>query len=177
MYEIRIHGRGGQGSKTAARILGRACFLEGRHVQDFSVYGAERRGAPVSSFVRADTRPILERGQLASPDGIIVMDETLLNTMDVTEGPRKGGIVFLNTASGASPIPGAHILDVSGIALRYTGRNIISAIVTGGFAKLSGICSQESLKKAIQVELGPKLSPETLSKNINGMTECWEAAK
>lgn len=175
MYEIRLHGRGGQGSKTAARILGRACFLEGKQVQDFSIYGAERRGAPVSSFVRVDDKEILERGQLTNPDAVIIMDETLLNMMDVTKGLKKGGIVFLNSAAEKAPVSGAHILDVSGIALEHTGHNIISAVVTGGFAKLTGICSKASLKKAIGIELA-KLPPAVLKKNIDGAMECWEKA-
>ena len=89
MYKIRIHGRGGQGAKLAAKIIGSAAFLEGYEVQDFSLYGAERRGSPVTAFVRVDNEKIFERGYIQDPDCVIMLDETLLGIVDVTEGLKK----------------------------------------------------------------------------------------
>jgi len=78
MYRIRFHGRGGQGMKTASRILGTAFFLEGYEVQDAPRYGAERRGAPIFAFVRADNQPVNERGVITRPDLVVVADDSLL---------------------------------------------------------------------------------------------------
>src|SRR3989338_7622960 len=98
MFRIRFHGRGGHGMKTASRIVGTAAFLDGLYVQDFPLYGAERRGAPIAAFTRISKEPILERGVIAEPDILIIMDETLLDdpmAMPLT-GLKKGGVIFLN---------------------------------------------------------------------------------
>src|SRR5574337_1184113 len=100
MLRLRFHGRGGQGAKVASRVLGTAAFLEGYYAQDFPLYGAERRGAPISAFTRISKEPILERGVITEPDIIMIMDETLLDDMQAhpLSGLPDGGIVFVNTA-------------------------------------------------------------------------------
>ena len=82
MYEVRLHGRGGQGAKTAIKILAKAFYIEGFNVQAFSLYGAERRSAPVASFLRVSDEPILERGYIDDPECIIVIDDSLLKSKE-----------------------------------------------------------------------------------------------
>ncbi len=99
MTRIRFHGRGGQGAKTASRILGTAAFLEGFTAQDSPIYGAERRGAPVTAYTRLARGPILERGLISQPDLVIVADETLLTdtAARVLEGVTEEVAVFVST--------------------------------------------------------------------------------
>ena len=101
MIRIRFHGRGGHGIKTASRIVGTAAFLAGYQVQDSPIYGAERRGAPVTAFTRMDTTPILERGIITEPDLIICGDETLLESpaTGVLSGVETASAVFINTGN------------------------------------------------------------------------------
>ena len=99
MYRIRYHGRGGQGMKTASRILGTAFFLEGFEVQDAPRYGAERRGAPIFAYVRASRKPINERGIIRRPDLVIVADDTLVSipAAGVLSGLKEWTILFIST--------------------------------------------------------------------------------
>ena len=103
MFQVRIHGRGGQGVVTAAELLSVAAFLEGRHAQAFPSFGSERTGAPVVAFCRIDDRPIRVREPIAEPDALIVQDPTLLHQVDVFGGLRPDGSVLINTGAQRSP--------------------------------------------------------------------------
>ena len=98
MFQIRIHGRGGQGVVTAAEMLSIAAFLEGRHAQAFPSFGSERTGAPVVAYCRLDDREIRLREPILQPDAIIIQDPTLLNQVDVFSGLVRGGHILINTA-------------------------------------------------------------------------------
>ncbi|HIP35033.1 MAG TPA: pyruvate ferredoxin oxidoreductase, partial [Methanothermococcus okinawensis] len=97
MIEIRFHGRGGQGAVTAAKILAKAAFYDGKYSQGFPFFGVERRGAPVMAFTRIDHKKIIVRSQVYNPDYVVVQDATLLDTVNVVEGLKKDGIVIVNT--------------------------------------------------------------------------------
>ncbi|RLF57574.1 MAG: pyruvate ferredoxin oxidoreductase, partial [Thermoplasmata archaeon] len=97
MYEIRFHGRGGQGGKMAAEAYALAAFLEGNYAVSFPFFGAERRGAPVKAFTRVDDKKIRIKTQVYEPDYVVVLDETLIETQDVLEGLKKDGTVIINT--------------------------------------------------------------------------------
>ncbi len=177
MYGIRIHGRGGQGAKTAARIIGRACFLEGKETQDFAIYGSERRGAPVMGFVRIDDRKILERGYITHPDLVAVMDDTLFSVTNVLDGLGKG-ILLVNTAKKMSIKTKAevHTIDLTELALKETGRDIPDTAMAAAIAKISGIASMESILKAIEIELG-RFEKEDIEKNKRLAQKAWEQVK
>src|SRR6188768_1300542 len=100
MYQVRFHGRGGQGAVTAAEMLSVAAFREGRHAQAFPTFGSERTGAPVVSFCRMDDEPIRLREPITDPDAVIVQDPTLLHQVDVFGGLRVRGYLLLNTSRG-----------------------------------------------------------------------------
>ncbi|MGZ4545586.1 MAG: 2-oxoacid:acceptor oxidoreductase family protein, partial [Blastococcus sp.] len=101
MFQIRFHGRGGQGAVTAAEMLSVAAFIEGRHAQAFPSFGSERTGAPVVSFCRIDDNPIRTREPIARPDALVIQDPTLLHQVDVFGGLVAGGCVLIN--SGKTP--------------------------------------------------------------------------
>lgn len=176
MYGIRIHGRGGEGAKTAARIIGTACFLEGKKVQDFAIYGSERRGAPVMSFVRIDDREILERGYITNPDLVAVMEPSLFTVAKPLDGLKKNGILLVNSKKKPEIQTSAKLywMDMSKIASETLGRDLIDSAIVGGIAKLSGVASLESISKAIEAEL-EKLGAEEIKKNTNAAKACWDA--
>ena len=142
MYAVRFHGRGGQGAKTASRILGTAAFLSGYQAQDSPIYGAERRGAPVAAFTRFGREPIRERGVIAHPDLVVVADASLLKdpAARVADGITDQTILFVNSPLQAeqirtqSGLPGRiTTLGVTEIALQHLGqREAISALLGAG---------------------------------------------
>ncbi|MEM3493904.1 MAG: 2-oxoacid:acceptor oxidoreductase family protein, partial [Thermoplasmata archaeon] len=97
MYEIRFHGRGGQGAVIASNLLAEAFFIEGYDVQAFPYFGVERRGAPVTAFTRADTKPIRVKMQIYEPNYVVVLDPSVMLKTDVTSGLKQGGFVLINT--------------------------------------------------------------------------------
>mgnify|MGYP003294807322 FL=1 len=151
MIEIRFHGRGGQGSVTAAEILAKAAFKDGKYVQAFPFFGVERRGAPVMAFTRIDEKPIEIRYQIYNPDYVLVLDEGLLNVVDVFSGIKDNTEVIINTetfeGSGAHKV---HSIDATGIALDMLGRNIVNTIILGYFAKKTNLVTIESLVEVIK---------------------------
>ena len=173
MFRIRFHGRGGQGMKTASRILGTAFFLEGYEVQDAPRYGAERRGAPIFAYVRADKNYINERGIIDLPDLVVVADDSLvpLVAAGVLQGVRDKTVILINSHENGntwqqrlnikSPIvilPETEEVE-DRAELRYLG-----ATCAGAAAGLLGIISEDKLNKAIREELG-RLGKAVVAKN------------
>jgi len=160
LKEIRIHGRGGQGSVTAAELLARAAFKEGRWVQAFPFFGAERRGAPVKAFARISDEPIPIRSQVYNPDYVMVLDSTLVEVVDVTEGLKKDGIIIVNTMKGPQKlgIKGHRVatVDATGIALELkllvAGLPVLNTPMLGAFAKATEEVKLDSVVKTIQEE-------------------------
>ena len=160
MIEIRFHGRGGQGAVVGSETLAHAFFIEGRYVQAFPAFGVERRGAPVVSFCRVDERSINLRTQIYSPDHIVVLDSSLLDTIDVTQGLKRGGVILINGKKSPSQyrerIKGDFEIwsvDASSIALRYglgsSSNPIVNTAILGAFSKATGIVRIESVEEAI----------------------------
>ena len=153
MFEIRIHSRGGQGGVTAARLVALAAIRDGKYATAFPFYGAERRGAPVVSFVRIDAKPIKVYSQIRQPDMVVVLDGSVMETIDVLAGLKAGGTVLINSAHN----PGfagfkSYNVDLTGIALKenlvVAGSPILNTPVLGALAKL-GIITRDSAKRAI----------------------------
>ena len=154
MFEIRIHSRGGQGGVTAARLLAMAALHDGKYATACPFFGAERRGAPVVSFVRIDDHPIKVYSQIREPDLVVVLDASVIDTIDVLHGLKRGGSVLINSTH-KQEFAGfvTHNVDLTGIALRdnlvVAGNPILDTPVLGALAKM-GICSADSMKKAIR---------------------------
>ncbi|MCD4739888.1 2-oxoacid:acceptor oxidoreductase family protein [archaeon] len=178
MYKIRIHGRGGQGGKLASKIIGSAAFLEGHEVQDFARYGAERRGAPVESFVRIDKDKILERGYISDPDCVIVLDETLLDLVDVTYGLKKNGIIIINTIKKYPKFKKkgfkVYSVDAATIAMKHLGKPMYNTAMLGAFANISDLIDFEHIKQALQHEIGKKVGEDYIQKNMDAVHEAYE---
>jgi len=184
MFEVRIHGRGGQGVVTAAEMLSIAAFLEGRHAQAFPSFGSERMGAPVVAFCRIADKEIRLREPIMEPDAIIIQDPTLLHQVDVFAGLKKAGYVLLNTnrsfgALGLSDFisgrPAERLCTIAAteISLKHIGRPIPNMPLIAGFAALSGLIRLESVNKAI----GEKFSGKVAEGNIAAANEAYNLIK
>ena len=187
MLAIRFHGRGGQGAKTASRILGTAAFLEGFQAQDSPIYGAERRGAPVSAFTRIGKEPIRERGLIVRPDLVVVADASLIGdpAARVTEGVDDRTAVFVNT-----PLDGESLraetslrgrlvtLDLNDAALRHFGkRGAISALLGAVAGRLAGL-REESIREAIARELSDLGLPASVVESNQAVAlRCYDAVQ
>ncbi len=177
-----MHGRGGQGVKKCAQIIARTAYLAGFYTQDFAIYGAERQGAPVTSFVRISEKPILVRGYIFEPQQIIALDESIakekiaagLATEEIIAGKRKGTRLFMNTQKRVCE--GFVCVDATGVALKETGKPIANTAILGAFFKKNrGIAGFGHLEKAIRQELG-KYSKEVLDANVRAAKKCFEMA-
>lgn len=158
LTEIRIHGRGGQGSVTAAQLLAHAAFFEGKWVQAIPYFGSERRGAPVKAFARISDRMILVHSQIYNPDYIIVLDPYLYKLVDVTEGLKEDGIVLMNATQKPEEIRLGNsriaTVDATGIALELNllvaGLPVVNTSILGAFAKATDEVKLKSVLKAIK---------------------------
>jgi pyruvate ferredoxin oxidoreductase gamma subunit len=175
--ELRIHGRGGQGSVTAAELIAVAAFQGGVFAQAFPAFGVERRGAPVQAFVRFDDKKIRLRSQVYEPDYIIVQDSTLIKDVNVFMGVKKGGIVIVNTEkkSGFNVPEGVKLItiDATSIALRELGLPITNTTLMGAFAAASGEIQFAALEKA----LSRRFPGELAVKNIAAARTAFDAVK
>jgi pyruvate ferredoxin oxidoreductase gamma subunit len=169
MFQVRIHGRGGQGVVTATELLSVAAFREGRHAQAFPSFGSERMGAPVVAYCRIDDRPIRLREPILAPDALIIQDPTLLHQVDVFSGLVPDGYILINTARTfddlgltefARGFRAAHLRTVPAteIALRHVGRPLPNAALLGGFAAITGRISLPSVNAAIRDKFPHKVA-------------------
>ncbi len=154
MKEVRIHGRGGQGSVTAAELLAIAAFEDGKYSQAFPFFGVERRGAPVTAFTRLGDKKIRLRSQIYEPDYVIVQDATLIAAVDVTAGLKPGGIVIVNSEKSPDDVGldkriDVRTIDATGIALEIIGRPIVNTTLIGAFAGATGEISIESINRSV----------------------------
>ena len=161
MFQVRIHGRGGQGVVTAAELLSLAAFAEGKHAQAFPTFGSERTGAPVISFCRIDDYPIRVREPIAEPDAIVVQDPTLLQQADVFGGLGPEGYVLVNSARSFGELGLGELLErlrperaltvpATELAREHLGRPLPNVPLLGAFAALTGAITLESVVAAIR---------------------------
>ncbi len=180
MIEIRFHGRGGQGSVIASKLLADANFREGKDVQSFPFFGVERRGAPVTAYTKIDTKPIRIKSGIYNPDHVIVLDPALLEVVDVTEGMKKGGTVLVNyngdprkKADLRGDIYSVNATDIA-IANQLGSKTapIVNSSILGAFCKVSGLFSMDSLEKAIR-----NLAPAKKDQNVKAAEMAYEQVK
>jgi len=160
--EVRIHGRGGQGSVTAAELLAVAAFEDGQFSQAFPFFGVERRGAPVTAFARLSDKKIRLRSQIYEPDYVIVQDATLISAVDVTAGLKPNGIVIVNSEKSAEDVGldagiDVRTIDATGIALDIIGRPIVNTTLLGAFAGATGEIGIDSIKQSILARFPGKI--------------------
>ena len=169
MFQIRIHGRGGQGVVTAAEMLSMAAFEEGRHAQAFPSFGSERTGAPVVAFCRIADHEIRLREPIMAPDALVIQDPTLLHQVDVFAGLKKDGYILINTSKSFEELgladyvrdwPADRLLSVpaTDMARKHVGRPVPNGPLLGGFAAASGLIQLESVIKAIRSRFSGKIA-------------------
>jgi pyruvate ferredoxin oxidoreductase gamma subunit len=169
MFQVRIHGRGGQGVVTAAELLSVAAFREGRHAQAFPSFGSERTGAPVVAFCRIDDKPIRLREPILAPDALIIQDPTLLHQVDVFSGLVPAGFVLINTTRSFEELGLGEFLasfrrerlctvPATELALKHIGRAVPNAALLAGFAAVSGRISLDSVSAAIREKFPAKIA-------------------
>ena len=175
MIEIRFHGRGGQGAVTAAEILAKAAFEDGKYCQAFPFFGVERRGAPVMAFSRIDEKPIRRRYQIYYPDYVVVLDDGLLDVVDVFAGLKEGGKVIINTNQDIKTDNSAEVysIDATGIALDVLGIPIVNTVMLGAFSRSTGEVSLESIIKIIKQTFPGKIG----DKNAKAAEIAYEKVK
>lgn len=158
MVEIRFHGRGGQGTVIASKVLADAVAKEGSYVQAYPEFGVERRGAPVFAFLRIDQKPIYDKSRIYAPDHVVVVDPTLVEAIDVTEGLKDGGWIIINSDNPPEHFKFPKRFRVATInATEIAVRNklgtlaapIVNTAIVGAVTKILGLAKLESLTAAI----------------------------
>lgn len=181
MYQVRFHGRGGQGVVTGAELLSVAAFADGKHAQAFPSFGSERMGAPVMAFCRIDEREIRLREPIFHPDALIVQDASLVRSTDVLAGLEHTRIVVINTRQSLEELDAAELkaavgvermvaLPATEIALEVIGRNVPNVVLLAAFCAASGVMSLETLKSAI----GAKFKGAVAAANLTAAERAWE---
>ncbi len=184
LTEIRFHGRGGQGAKTAGYILAVAAAEEGWNINAFPEYGAERRGAPIRSFVRISDAPIRVRSSVREPDIVVVLDDTLLETQNVTEGMDDSDVLIVNTEKTsdeireqlANPNVDVFVVNATQVAMDTIGRPIPNTPMLGAMLKAVELVPLQALKNAVDKRLGEKLSKSAIESNYAALDRAYEEA-
>jgi pyruvate ferredoxin oxidoreductase gamma subunit len=177
MIGIRIHGRGGQGGVTFAHILSMAATFEGKYGQSSQALTIERRGAPTQGFARIGTRPIAERGMIANPDYVVVIDPTIIRAVDVETGMSEGGLVVVNATSKPAMQHPCVYFDATSIALEILKRPITNTVMLGGFIAATDLVSMESIEKGARFILGKKTPENILTLNIAAIRRAYAEVK
>lgn len=185
LTEVRWHGRGGQGAKTAGYVLAVAAAEEGWNIQAFPEYGAERRGAPMKSYVRISDGPIRLRSGVRSPDVVVVLDDTLLATENVAEGMEPDGVLIVNTNEQPDAVRAQigdgqvklFVVDATQISVDTMGRNMPNTPMLGALAKATSLVSLDAVKRAVERQLGGKLSAAVLEANYEAIERAYEEVR
>lgn len=179
MYEVRFHGRGGQGAVMAAQSLASAAFIEGNHAVAFPFFGAERRGAPVLSFARISTDRIYTKSQIYEPDIVVVLDDRLIELVNVTQGLQAEGIAVVNSQKKPEELDlglpvKTGVVDATSVALEVLGAPITNSSILGAFAKTTGILKIESIEEGIRDIFGHRIGEELGEKNARAARTAYE---
>jgi pyruvate ferredoxin oxidoreductase gamma subunit len=184
--EIRWHGRGGQGTVTAAKVLADACLSGGKNVQAFPEYGPERAGAPLRAYNRISTKPLRIHAPVTNPNIVVVVDATLLDSIDVTEGAPDDAIFVINTVRspqeirkklGLKDTQKVYTVDASKIALETIGRPLPNSCMLGALAKASGIVDLQTLLDDVRGSFGSKFSEKIIVANLEATRRGYEEVK
>jgi pyruvate ferredoxin oxidoreductase gamma subunit len=184
VFEVRFHGRGGQGVVTAAELLSIAAFTEGRHAQAFPSFGSERMGAPVESYCRVDDREIRLREPVAEPDALVIQDPTLLHQVDVFRGLAPGGYVVINSSRTLDELGLADLRErfdserllafpATELAREHIGRPMPNAVLLGGLAAITGLVSSDAIAEAIR----DKFPGSVGERNVKGAEAAYELVR
>ena len=179
LIEIRWHGRGGQGAKTASLLLADAAFNTGKYIQGFPEYGPERMGAPITAYNRISDKPITIHSNIYEPDYVVVVDDTLLSSVPVTAGLKKEGAIVINTTKTAEELrellkeyEGAiYTIDARKVSEEALGSYFPNTPMLAAIVKVSGIMSDEALLADMQNSFKHKFAkkPEVIEGNMKAL--------
>lgn len=180
VYSIRFHGRGGQGAKTASAVLAEAALHKGKFIQSFPEYGAERMGAPVRAFTRISDEPIRIHYGVKHPDLVVVVDFSLMQKINVTDGLGDDGKLLLNTPESPERVKEItgfngeiHTIDASKIAVEEYKKNVPNTPLLGAIVKITNIVELDDVKKELELKMKGKLGNEIFEKNINALDRAY----
>ncbi|MCK4283011.1 MAG: 2-oxoacid:acceptor oxidoreductase family protein [Candidatus Brocadiae bacterium] len=185
LLQIRWHGRGGQGAKTAAAMVAEVAVHAGKYGQAAPEYGAEREGAPIRAYTRIGEQAIRVHDAIYYPDIVVVLDETLLDTQNVEGGLSEDGILLVNTARTPAEVREAlglegctiYTVEATRIALEEIGRPIPNTVMLGALLSVTEVVEVEEIKKSIEKKLGGKLSESMLKGNLRAVERAFEEVK
>lgn len=187
MIEIRWHGRGGQGAKTASLLLADVAFNTGKYIQGFPEYGPERMGAPMTAYNRIDDNPIRIHSNVYEPDLVVVVDDTLIGAVDVTAGLKAGGTILINTSMDCKKIRDLlsgfsgkiYTIDASKIATQTIGKNIPNTALLAAVIKITNLMSKEDLRENMLDSFKHKFAkkPDVIEPNMLAVTRAYDEAK
>jgi pyruvate ferredoxin oxidoreductase gamma subunit len=177
LIEIRWHGRGGQGVVTASKLLAETAMESGQFFQAFPDYGPERMGAPIRAFTRLSSQPIHIHSQVDAPEIVVVLDPTLLGTVDVTEGLVDEGTLLVNTPMSPAEVRDAvdfhtgqaFTVDATHIAIEEIGREITNTPMLGALARATGMFELDQMADELRAWFGAKLSHKAIEANVQAM--------
>ena len=179
LIEIRWHGRGGQGAKTASLLLADAAFNTGKYIQGFPEYGPERMGAPITAYNRISNTPITLHSNIYEPDYVVVVDDTLLDSVDITNGLKETGAIIINTTKNANELEsklkdykGAiYTIDARKVSMETLGKYFPNTPMLAAIVKVSGIMSEEEFLNDMQGSFKHKFAkkPEVIEGNMKAL--------
>jgi len=184
MIEIRWHGRGGQGAKTASLLLADAAFSTGMYVQGFPEYGPERMGAPITAYNRLSPEPLRVHSNIYEPNLVVVVDETLIGPVNVTAGLKEGGAIIVNSQKSPEEVraqfPGydgrLYTIDAKAVSVKNIGKNMPNTPLLAAVVKVSGIMTEEEFYENMRGSFAHKFAskPEVLEGNMNAIRDAWQ---
>ena len=182
--EIRWHGRGGQGAKTASLLLADVAFTQGMYVQGFPEYGPERMGAPITAYNRLSTEPLRIHSNIYHPDIVVVVDEGLIGTVDVTAGLKEGGAIIVNSRRAPAEVRAElsgyegrlYLIDAKSVSVRDIGRNMPNTPLLSSVVKVSGIMDADAFFENMRGSFAHKFAskPEVLEGNMKAIQDAWK---
>lgn len=187
MVEIRWHGRGGQGAKTASLLLADAAFNTGKYVQGFPEYGPERMGAPITAYDRISTERCTVHSNIYDPDYVVVVDETLLSSVDVTAGLKEGGAIVINSAKTPEELRPrlkgyrgkVCTIDAGKISMETLGKNFPNTPMLGAIVKISGVVPEAEFIQDMEGSFRHKFAskPQVIEGNMKALKRAMEEVR
>ena len=184
MIELRWHGRGGQGAKTASLLLADAAFNTGKYIQGFPEYGPERMGAPITAYNRISDTPIRIHSNVYNPDFVIVVDDSLIGTVDIAKGIKDNGAILVNTEKSVDEIRKLlngfngkiYTIDASKISMECLKANFPNTSLLAAIVKISNIMTKDELLENMEESFKHKFvrKPEVIEPNMNALKRAYD---
>ena len=184
--EIRWHARAGQGAVTAAKLAAEAALEQGKHFQAFPEYGPERTGAPIQAFTRLSDQPIRVHSNVEHPQVVVVLDPTLLEVVDVTQGMPPGGTLLINTPAPPAEVRSRfnfnngcriYCVDASGISRETIGKDIPNTPMVGALIRATGLLSLDAVLDQLRAQFGKKFAESVVEGNLNAVRRAHEEVR